>query len=92
LRRKTALLLLTALLAFPWSSAASPRLESPRREEAAVSVFLDLLARAWSSFTGTWDKTGCHIDPDGRCLPAAPPSTIKSDTGCHIDPSGRCIP
>jgi hypothetical protein len=90
LRRKTALLLLTSLLALPWAATATPRPESPRRAEAAASAFLDVLARAWSLFTGVLNKEGCHIDPSGRCIPAEPPSTIQTDTGCHIDPNGRC--
>lgn len=89
LRRKTVLLLLVALLAFPWASTASPRPESPRWEEAAAPTFLDLLARVWSLFTGAWDKEGCNIDPFGRCVPVLP-ATIQTDSGCYIDPSGRC--
>lgn len=92
LRRKTVVLLLAALLAFPWASTASPRVESPRWAEAAASEFLDFLARGWGALTGIWDKEGCNIDPFGRCMPSAPPSTIQTDTGCHIDPSGRCVP
>lgn len=90
LRRKTVLLLLAALLAFPWASTASPRFESPRRAEAVASELLDLLARGWGFLTGVWDKAGCNIDPFGRCIPAAPPSTTQTDTGCNIDPNGRC--
>ena len=50
----------------------------------------DLLARAWSFLTGLWSKTGCNIDPNGRCLPETP--VVQPDEGCHIDPSGRCGP
>jgi hypothetical protein len=90
LRRKTALLLLTSLLALPWAATATPRAESPRRAEAAASAFLDVLARAWSFLTGVLNKEGCNIDPNGRCIPGAPPSTIQTDAGCNIDPNGRC--
>jgi hypothetical protein len=34
-------------------------------------------------------KEGCGADPDGRCRPAARPS---SDAGCGADPDGRCTP
>lgn len=90
LRRKAVLLLLAAVLAFPWASTASPRPESPRRAESAAPALLDLLARARSFLAGAWDKEGCHIDPNGRCIPAAPPSTTQTDVGCNIDPFGRC--
>ena len=42
----------------------------------------------WSSLAKFWAKTGCHIDPSGRCEP----QPITSDIGCNIDPDGRCAP
>jgi len=95
LRRKTAVLLLTASLATPWAASAAP---APR----------DVLSRAWSLLASLWSghksadtgcgidpngctkpvaETGCGIDPDGCIKPAA---TAPADTGCGIDPSGIC--
>jgi hypothetical protein len=41
-----------------------------------------LLDRAWALLTSVWAKTGCNIDPNGRC----------TKEGCNIDPNGRCAP
>lgn len=89
-RRKTVLLLLAAVLLFPWAASAGPQTGSPRGEHVSASTFLDLLGRAWGFLTATWDKAGCNIDPDGRCTPVEPAPTIQTDTGCHIDPHGGC--
>ena len=33
-----------------------------------------------------WNKTGCNVDPLGRCgIPQ-----ILPDEGCNVDPNGRC--
>ena len=57
-----------------------------------LATLEDLLARAWG-------RTGCEIDPYGRCLPnqaqaATPPAgrfgSTQGDTGCQIDPAGGC--
>lgn len=62
--RKVLLLLLLALLAAPLASA------DPFRPATAVSAAPpDLLGRLWSLLTAVWSETGCHIDPDGRCIP-----------------------
>jgi hypothetical protein len=45
---------------------------------AAPPAFLDFLSSLWS-------ESGCHIDPNGRCI--AP----QTDEGCRIDPNGGCI-
>lgn len=89
-RQKTAALLLAAALAFPLAASAGPR--SSRAPEASTSTLLDLVGRAWSFLTGSRDKSGCHIDPNGHCSPLQPPPTIQADTGCHLDPSGGCKP
>jgi hypothetical protein len=78
LRRKTAVLLLTASLATPLAASAA-------------STPLEALSRAWGLLASLWSKqdTGCHIDPDGRCV--KPAAVVQVDTGCHIDPSGSCV-
>lgn len=92
-RRKTVVLLLAAVLLFPWTASASPRSRSPRVTEISALSFLDLLGRALGFLVDEGSKTGCNIDPSGRCAPAVPVEsqlTIQTDTGCHIDPSGGC--
>jgi len=88
MRRKTVvvLFLLAALLTTaPWASAA-PRHGGGRPARASVvGAIPDVLVQAWRFLTGIWNKEGCHIDPNGRCV------TNAVDTGCHIDPDGRCI-
>jgi hypothetical protein len=95
MRRKTVvvLFLLAALLTAPWASAA-PRHGGGR--PATVSggmVIPDVLAQAWSFLKGVWGKTGCNIDPDGRCVTTTAPtfdSPGSGYSGCQIDPNGKC--
>ena len=84
--RKAAVLLLLAVLAVPWASAASPRQADARPAKAAAESH-DLVSRFWSFLTSIWSESGCRIDPDGRCVPNPQPQT---DEGCMIDPNGRC--
>jgi hypothetical protein len=95
-RRKTVLLLflaslLASLLAFPSAASAGPRLGSAREAlaPAASTILEDLLGRAWGFLTGVLSKTGCQIDPDGRCTPVPKP-TIQIHEGCYINPEGGC--
>lgn len=69
---------------------------SPSRSSTATRVTeaspAALLSRVWRFFGNVWAKTGCYIDPNGRCgsgLAVQPPA-VDVDTGCHIDPDGRC--
>lgn len=89
IRRKTLLLLLIAVLATPWTSAAGLGSESPREVRPTVSP--DAFEQAWNLYHRTWSKVGCIIDPDGRLCRSSPP---ESKIGCHIDPDGhvRCTP
>lgn len=91
LRRKTVLLLLSSVIAFPWAAFAGPRLGIARAEAAiSASRFLeDLLDRAWALLTGVHDKEGCPLDPNGGCTPRPAP---RNATGCHLDPDGLCAP
>ena len=75
--RTAFLVVLTLLLAAPWS-AAEPRTggaPSPR-----------LLDQAWTWLTALWGDIGCGIDPSRLCRPA----TDSLEIGCGIDPDGRC--
>lgn len=85
LRRNVFLLLLLAVLAAPWASAAGS-LDDDRSMEAAASP-LDLFGRLWTLLKSAWSETGCMVDPNGFCTPEPEP---QSDTGCMIDPDGRC--
>lgn len=51
----------------------------------AAPVPLEILSRAWGLITSLWTKTGCHIDPLGRCTPE------PQKTGCGVDPNGGCV-
>jgi len=92
-RRKTILLLLVALFATPWISAAESRaIESARPVQILEPAQFHLLNQLWNTLRSLWSKEGCQIDPNGRCLtsPSPPPPTLQTDEGCNIDPSGRC--
>ena len=95
LRRKTLFLLFVLLLSMPWAVSSVPlrQAERPQALGTVEPAALDLLSRAWSRFRSLGNKIGCHIDPNGRCAPAAtqnPP--VEPKIGCHIDPSGHCLP
>ncbi|HKI03232.1 MAG TPA: hypothetical protein VKK31_14740 [Thermoanaerobaculia bacterium] len=89
LRRKVlVLLLLASVLAAP-GAFAGPR----RPVKSPEPVPRALVSRAWSFLASLWSKTGCNIDPDGRCIGDAgklPLPQDHADTGCQIDPNGRC--
>ncbi len=85
LRRKTLLLLLCAVLAAPWATAAPRRPQPPQTVQAIAPAPFDLLGRSWSFLKSLWSADGCFLDPLGRCV-------VKQtvDDGCGIDPLGRC--
>jgi len=101
LRRKIALLLLIVTLAVPWAEAARPLSESAQHQEIFSRQPLVFLGKVWTSLVHLWNKTGCQIDPDGRCVVTPTPGPTNAvdegcqidptgtDTGCQIDPSGR---
>jgi hypothetical protein len=92
LRRKIVLLLLVAVLATPWASAASLLPESPRVAQALDSV--PLVGSVWRMLRSVLHEAGCRIDPDGRCAtspPAKNPPPPQTKIGCMIDPNGRCL-
>jgi hypothetical protein len=91
LRRKTVLLLLVAVLATPWASAASLQPEGPRVTQALDSV--PLFGPVWRMLQNAWAKAGCMIDPDGRCVKEGcmiDPDGRCAKAGCRLDPDGRC--
>ncbi|HSS49164.1 MAG TPA: hypothetical protein VLX28_09465 [Thermoanaerobaculia bacterium] len=96
LARSIVLLLLVLLfVAAPFASAAAP---PDRTVRSATGRFEAPALLSWlmSWLTGVWEKNGCMIDPDGRCLAgtgAAPaPPAGGQNNGCGIDPDGRCNP
>jgi hypothetical protein len=90
IRRKILLLfLLVALVTTPWASAAGPKPESPRAVQAFEDV--SLLGNFWSILRSVWEKVGCHLDPDGRCVNESTQTPLQTEAGCGIDPWGHCI-
>jgi len=92
LRRRTLILLLAAILAASWTTAAG--LGARPVPKAAAAFHQGLLSRAWSFLASLWGEEGCNIDPDGRCVAGKvqqTPPRVNTDSGCNIDPNGRCI-
>lgn len=75
--RSLAVLILCLNLATPWASAAPVRSE----EEPVAGSFAGWL---WEVVRGWWEKAGCQVDPNGRCIEG-------EKAGCQADPFGRCI-
>jgi hypothetical protein len=93
LRRKVVVFFLLAAVLTAPGAFAGHRLEKPRLAHNAELAPLAVVSRAWSFLRSLWSKSGCQIDPDGRCAssPARlPPPPDHFDTGCHIDPNGSC--
>jgi hypothetical protein len=81
LRRAAVLILLALTLGTPWAGA------TPHRPAGATPQhFLDYLAGLLSDF---WLKTGCTVDPLGRCVTGT--QIQNPDGGCTVDPLGRCV-
>jgi len=90
--RKVAILLLLAAFLASGASATGSWLEHPGQETAEVSPRV-LLNHALAYFTRLWNKSACHLDPNGQCIAAPIPVPNwgnQADTGCIIDPDGRC--
>ena len=84
-------------------TAAENRTAASRGGESAASRSpLVLMERLQGFLTSVWAKTGCAIDPWGRCSadqtttnPVPPPASgpseaVDADDGCAIDPWGAC--
>jgi hypothetical protein len=68
------------LIAAPWASAA-PRHGSAQPMRASVGIGIpDVLSLAWRVITRGWIKTGCTIEPDGRCLSVSSPATQSGNS------------
>ncbi|HWN40854.1 MAG TPA: hypothetical protein VNW71_01470 [Thermoanaerobaculia bacterium] len=78
--RKVVVLVLFAILALPWVSAAG---------QEDVRPAANLFEQVWSFLTSLWSESGCRIDPNGGCAPEPMPMD-DTDSGCHIDPNGGC--
>ena len=95
-------LLLGLYLGVPAASASKgASAASPRHERTLHPGTLGFLDRLHEFLVSVWNKTGCAIDPLGRCSPdhteagPRPPATgptgvLAADEGCAIDPWGRC--
>ena len=91
-RKALVLFLLTALLAAPWASAASPDAGKPRLSKPEPPVHA-LLNRVRDYLASVWTKIGCGADPNGLCTTAPTPAEDpqpQSDIGCGADPDGHC--
>ena len=94
-RRYTAVLLLVGLLlsasaarAFEARSADRGNKPTPAGH-SAVTLAHYLGSLLWS----LWSKTGCQIDPLGRCVNGGGENgatVLTGDEGCAIDPAGAC--
>ncbi|HEV7505334.1 MAG TPA: hypothetical protein VGS07_10515 [Thermoanaerobaculia bacterium] len=82
LRRAAVLILLGLTLGTPRAGASPPR--------PAASTTQHVLHYLAGFLSGFWLKTGCIVDPNGRC--ALDTQTRNPDGGCTIDPDGRCTP
>ncbi len=89
LRRAAVLILLGLTLGTPWAGASPlrPAAQSHPSRRATAQHVLDYLGGLLTSF---WLKTGCTIDPNGRCAPGT--QTRNIDAGCGMDPLGHCAP
>jgi hypothetical protein len=81
-RRAAVLILLGLTLGTSWAGASPLGLE-----RSTPHHVLDYLGGLLASL---WLKTGCTMDPNGRCAPGAP--TQGTNEGCTMDPLGRCTP
>ncbi len=86
-RRFVIVLTLFAVLGIPLVSQAAPHRAMSGRAESWLDELSPLV---WlrSLLERVWEKEGCLIDPNGRCVttPVAPKA------GCMIDPHGQCLP
>ncbi len=89
-RRLSVLLLLVLAMTVPRAMAAGQSRDVRQPEMAAQAAPANLLGHLWSFLANVWRKSGCYIDPDGRCTSQAAAPTGQGDEGCYIDPNGGC--
>lgn len=87
-RRLVIVLALSAFLGTPLASLAAPHRAVRGRAEIRLDE-LSPLTWLWSLLERAWEKEGCLIDPNGRCVKE---SVVVPKEGCRIDPFGRCLP
>jgi hypothetical protein len=81
----TVVLMAALILPLPARAAAvRPQPAGPAFLEDFAQTFRHWLARAW---TGTFEKNGAMVEPDGRTTPASSPGE-RGDNGPIIDPDG----
>ena len=86
-RRVLTTVALMAALALPLparAAAVRPQPAGPAFLEDLARTFQHWFTRLW---TGTFEKNGAQIDPDGRTTPANPTGE-RNDNGAQIDPNG----
>ena len=88
-RRLVFVLALSALLGSPATSLAGPRSHSAAQHSRHQTAARAPLSWLRNALVSVWEKNGCLIDPNGRCLTSPQKS---ADNGCSLDPYGRCIP
>jgi hypothetical protein len=87
--RTAAVLVLLALSLGTSAFAAKARPAVPSRpSRAAAPSAAGVFAPLWRLVVDGWTKTGCAIEPWGRCGASA--QTQDADAGCGTDPLGRC--
>src|SRR3982751_241261 len=104
--RRIVLLAVLVLLIAPWASAAPRHGSTPAASTSLGIGIPDVLSLAWRFITGGWIKTGCQIDPSGRCITTSAPAipvgasgghrgerhpALRTKEGCQVDPGGRCL-
>lgn len=80
-------LTLAAVLGTPLVSLAGPHRGVSGRAESRLEE-RSSLGWLWGLLERVWEKEGCLIDPNGRCIKE---SVVAPKAGCSIDPYGQCV-
>jgi hypothetical protein len=88
LRRLIVVLALGAFLGAPATSSAGSSLAS--RHPLKPAAVQQPLSRLWNALMGPWEKEGCRIDPNGRCLAGQATPEIERP-GASAGPSRRPV-
>lgn len=87
-RRFVIMLTLFTVLGTPLVSLAGPHRAVSGRAESRLDE-RSPLTWLWSLLERVWEKEGCRIDPNGRCVTEP---VVAPKAGCMIDPHGQCLP